>query len=262
MSEFKTLSSLEAFAGWAAEFKLGPNYEISMLDKINTAEKDWLQQVGSDAIIDCLGEKKGRLILIAGPRRESVLDMDKKSISLRVGKGKSRNETTVDLLEYAMIQAIGVAAGCHLINATANIAGYSSWSPDPDYKGVQHTDDPNADKAEVFNLAFSAATHGMTLIMHFILMGCLTKIFCDQQKPDKIKEKVDKLKPKAEIKMTKDGEITIGNNPKNPTTIKITTDGNIELDVSTATIKLIADNLDAQQAKEVKIGPGGALSVQ
>ena len=264
MSEFKTLSSLEAFAGWAAEFKLGPNYEISMLDKINTAEKDWLQQVGSDAIIDCLGEKKGRLILIAGPRRESVLDMDKKSISLRVGKGKSRiiEKTKVDALEYAMELAIGVAAGCHLTNAIGNIAGYSSWCPDPDYKGVQHTDDPNADKAEVHNLVFSVATHGMTLIMHFILMGCLTKIFRDQQKPDKIKEKVEKLKPKAEIKMTKDGEITIGNNPKNPTTIKITTDGNIELDVSNAAIKLIADNLDAKKAKNVQIGPGGALSVQ
>jgi len=194
-SEFKAGLFLEAALSMAAKFKLGPDYEISTFDKINTAEKDWLQQVGSDVIIDCLGENNGRLMLVAGPERESVVDMDKDSLSLKVGKvGKRKNQIMIDRYEKFILTAIGVAAAAHLLSATSTITDYSAGHP-------KDAADPNADLVDAISLGLSVTWHTVTLAATIAASVFVGKIWGNMQKPNNVKKKIAKHKSNAEISL-------------------------------------------------------------
>ena len=246
MSEYKVGLALEAFIGMAAKFKLGPDYEISLLDKVNTAEKDWLQQVGSDAIIDCIGEKDGRLMLIAGPQRESVVDMSEDSINLKVGiVGKRKDQKMIDLMERAILGMLGLGAAAHTTNAIGSIADYCALNP-------KDADDPNADAADSIAVSLSVSTHLVSICATILASVFVGKIWGNMQKPDNVKKEIDKQKANAEIEMVQDGWITI-HSKTGKSWIEITKHGDLIINGG-KNIKLQSPSLKADGTLSVNNG--------
>lgn len=207
-NEFKIGSSLDAMIGSTISYKAAYNYELSDVDTVKNANKDWMQLVNGDAILDCEGEKKQKLVLCAGANRESMLEMGEKELVLKVGSGKRSTDPLTNSAEWAMRVSVALAAVAHSANAISALAHHTA------------KEDRTVDAA---NLLASLATHDVVAAAHLAAFIALGTLYVNQS-PDKIKKEIKSHKHKARIRISKRGSIGMeGKRVKIESTSKNTT---------------------------------------
>jgi type VI secretion system secreted protein VgrG len=208
-TEFKTFSSIEAFAGLSAELRYGPNIEITAQDKIHSADKDWLLQAGSDIILDCEGDKKGKVVIAAGPQRESVMEMGEELLSLKVGKAKrSLIDTTIqDNMEFSIKFLCFLMLAAHAAHIAGVGLSYGLLRPDPSKEDDESK--KKADAADALNMLISAPLHGATLGAHLMMDVAILYLWKSQLKPDNVKDDIAKHEATAKLQMKKGGEVDL-----------------------------------------------------
>ncbi len=249
-SEFKLASSIEAILGPSVSVRKGQNYEICYRDSVNTAENDWLQLVHGDAILDSKGERGQKLILCAGPKRESVVEMGANEIKLKVGEAADRkDEFDTEPLER-LIKAMAITAGvAHALDAAGTIIDYSVLSGK---KLATQKEDEYAEWHDWAQLFWSIPTHAVTIVAHLITIIAAKKLHGNQQKPDNVKKEIRAQKPNAEIEMLQDGGIII-DSKTGKSVIEMTTNGDIIIKGG-KNIKLQSPSLKADGTLSVNNG--------
>ena len=205
-TEFKLAASLEAAVGVATKFRWGPEYQISQSDKIAVAEEDWLQVAQGDAIIDSHGEKDGQVILVAGPSRESAVEMGKRALTLSVGGSPTPHAADVlrKKLERTMIGIAGTAAITQFISAMSALDTYKNMPQDESWA---------ASSADNVSLRWSIAAHSVGVACAIIANTLAMIMYKHQLKPDQVKDEIRDRRKNARIEMTRAGQITIDTSP-------------------------------------------------
>jgi type VI secretion system secreted protein VgrG len=239
-ADFKLAASLEAVAGLSTKIRYGPEYQIAQNDKVQMAEKDWMQVAQSDAIIDSQGEKGGKLLLVAGPARESVVDMGGDALCLSVGHSAVPHKVgnvMRDLTEDMIKAMVATAAAFHMGSAILAIGNYVGMAADETWTEA---------KADAMGLGSSVVAHTMSVATSIVANSLVYAMFKTQLKPEKVKEVINKRFQRSKIEMKKDGAINIFSFGKGPVTIM----------VQTGTIKLAAASSIELKADEVRAADG------
>ena len=224
-SEFKLAASLEAAVGVATKIRFGPEYQISQSDKVAVAEEDWLQVAQGDAIIDSHGEKDGQVLLVAGPARESAVEMGKNALTLSVGYSTERraDDKWRKIRDRTIIALAWLAGGMQLWNAIKAINTYKGMPPDESWA------EASADNA---NLSHSKTAHAVSASCALLANALALYTYKHQLKPDEIKEEIHGRKQNARIEMKKSGLITIDSSPSGQAVVIKTGNGRIMLDAT------------------------------
>jgi type VI secretion system secreted protein VgrG len=224
-TDIKLAMYLEAVLGISSKFRLGPEYEISQLAKVSMAEDDWMQVAQGDAVINSHGENDGKLLLVAGPQLESLVQMNKDALILSVGgnpKPMALKNTARKVTEGIMTALMIAAGTVQSLNAGAAVYNYIRKATDEGWN----------EKADVMGLFSSIGAHSLSVTLTFITNMLALTLWSTTLKPNNVKKEIGGRQQRAKIEMKKWGAINIDTSPGNgPVTIK-TGIGTITLDAS------------------------------
>jgi type VI secretion system secreted protein VgrG len=260
-SEFALASSLSAFVGSSIEYKYSRDFEQADVDQINAAEKDWLQLVFGDAIIDSrgratAGDHDGKLLLCSGRTRQSVVDMGEKVLSLQIGPGTPRlHEKGTGFWGGTIRAAAGIGAAAHIAN-TISAAGWFSLGQ---FCNVDE------DGVDVAKMSASGTAHIVNLAAHIMALVAVTRLFSKQQKPDTVKDEIEKAAKtaKAKIELKEQGDIVIQCTDKaglKADHLVFEAGTSVNLKVGSTSWTLSKTSMNAK-ARSLKLGQGGELAI-
>ncbi len=239
-TEFKLAASLEAAVGVATKIRYGPEYQIAFSDKVAVANEDWLQVAQGDAIIDSHGDNDGKIILVAGPKRQSVVEMGEYRLALSVGQTTRPDPTRSHdrqrkVMEGVMIGLASTAAITQFTCAMIALGAYAAMPQDESWAAAS---------ADNLNLGSSISSHAISLACSILANTLALIMYKDQLKPDQIKKEVADRKRNASIQMFKNGRIVIDSSANNQPFTVTTGGGQITLSARKS-IQLMADSVRA-----------------
>lgn len=195
-NEFKASVSMEAHLGPSVAWRWGPNYEIGDSDEIRSAEKDWLQLVTGDAILDCKGKDHSKLLLCAGDKREALIEMSDSQLRLATGQALPReDELDTEPLEVLLKALMADAVAIHLTLSTAASVAVSLQ--------------PGGDGPEKVNDWLSTESHVFLSLLGLAAWAVGRQLYGKQQKPDAVKKEILAQRAEAEVKLEKTGAISL-----------------------------------------------------
>ncbi len=248
-ASYKLSSGLESSLGPNSKVRIGPDFEFSKWDKIQVVDEDYLQLVQGNAIIESQGEKKSKLLLSAGQKRESVVEMDEQALCLSVGKGTKRTpqEMSREDHEHMMVGYVSWASTLHLANATAAIGNYL---------GLKFSKDWKESGANILQTSFSATCNAFTLPLSIAASIIALAMYRNQSKPENVKKKIEESaqNPEAKIELKKKGEVSVVSSAD----ASILSSKNITLDASSGEIRVNSKSLKGKGP--VELG-NGALKI-